>query len=68
MVEEYTLIMKNDVWDSVPIPKGNLVGTYRYKIKHTRDGCIEKYKARFMARWFSQKERVDHEDYPCSSH
>jgi hypothetical protein len=55
MVEEYNSIMKNDVWEVVPRPKGKLVVTSRwlYKIKHAADGRIEKYKARFLARGFS---------------
>ena len=55
MVEEYASIMKNDVWEVVPRPKGKSVVTSRwlYKIKYAADGSIEKYKARFMARGFS---------------
>ena len=32
------------------------------KIKHAVDGSIEKYKARFVARGFSQIEGVDYDD------
>ena len=44
MVEDYQSIMKNDVWEIVPRPKGRSVVTSRwvYKIKHGVDGSIEK--------------------------
>ena len=49
MIEEYSSIMKNDVWEVVPIPTGKSVLTSRwlYKIKHVVDGSVEKYRARF---------------------
>ena len=52
MMEEYQSIMKNDVWDVVPRPKGKSVVTSKwiFKIKHVADGSVEKYKARFVAR------------------
>ena len=56
--------MKNDVWDIVPKPEGKSVVSSKwiFKIKHAADGSIEKYKARFMARGFSQKEGIDYEE------
>ena len=64
MHEEYQSIMKNDVWDVVPRPEGKSVVTTKwiYKIKHAADGSIEKYKTRFVARGFSQKEGIDYEE------
>ena len=61
MIKEYQSIMKNDVWDVVPRPKGNSIVTSKwiYKIKHAADGSIEKYKAIFVACGFSQKEVWD---------
>lgn len=48
--------MKNDICEN------SLSAKWIYKIKHVVDGSIEKYKARFMARGFSQKEGEDYED------
>ena len=64
MIKEYQSIMKNDVWDVVPRPKGKYVVTSKwiYKIKHVANGIIEKYKERVVARGFSQKEGIDYEE------
>ena len=61
MHEDYQSIMKNDVWDVIPRLEGKSVVTSKwiYKIKHAADGSIEKYKAQFVARGFSQKEGID---------
>ena len=63
-MEEYSSIMKNNVWDVVSRPEGKSVVTSRwlYKIKHATDGSIEKFKAKFVARGFSQVEVVDYEE------
>ena len=44
MTEEYQSIMKNDVWDIVPKPKGKILVSSKwiYKIIHTAEGSIEK--------------------------
>jgi hypothetical protein len=69
MAKEYQSIMHNDVWDVVPIPKEKSVVSSKwiYEMKHAVDGSIEKYKARFVARGFSQKEGINYEETfaPC---
>ena len=64
MTEEYQSIMKNEVWEIVPRLKNKDVVSSRclFKIKHVVDGSIEKYKERFVARGFSQKEGIDCEE------
>jgi hypothetical protein len=64
MTEEYQSIIKNDVWEIVPRPKSKDVvsSKWLFKIKHVVDGSIEKYKAIFVARGFSQKEFIDYEE------
>ena len=55
MVEEYDSIMTNDVWEVVPRPHNkSVVGSrWIYKIKYVVDGNIEKFKARFVAKWYA---------------
>ena len=45
-------------------PQGRKVVGSRwiYKVKHATDESVEKYKARFMAKGFSQKEGIDYEE------
>jgi hypothetical protein len=64
MAEEHQSIMKNEVWEIVPRPKEKSVVTSKwvYKIKHAADGSVDKYKARFVARGFSQKEGEDYDE------
>jgi hypothetical protein len=63
MTEEYQSIIKNDVWEIVPRPKRKDVvsSKWLFKIKHVVDGSIEKYKARFVTRGFSQKKGINYE-------
>ena len=60
MVEEYDSIVRNSVWDVVPRPENKSVVSSRwlYKVKQAANGSVEKHKARFVARGFSQVERI----------
>ena len=64
MVEEYDLIVRNSAWEIVPRPEGkSMVGSRRiYKVKQAADRSIENYKARFIARGFSQIEGIEYEE------
>jgi hypothetical protein len=63
MTEEHQSIMKNEVWEIIPRPKEKSVVTSKwvYKIKHVADRSVDKYKARFITRGFSQKEGEDYD-------
>jgi len=64
MVEEYDSIIKNSVWEVIPRPVGmSVVGSrWIYKVKQVADGSVEKYKARFVARGFSQIEGINYDE------
>jgi hypothetical protein len=64
MVEEHNSIMRNDVWEIVTRAERKSMVTSRwlYKVKHATYGNVEKYKARFVAHGFFQKEGVDYEE------
>jgi len=63
MVEEYEAIRKNNVWEVDPRQTNKLVVGLRwiFKGKHATDGSIEKYKAIFIAKGFSQVEGIEYE-------
>jgi len=64
MVEEYDSIVHNRVWDVVPRPDNKLVVSSRwiYKVNQAVDGSVEKHKARFFARGFSQVEGIVYDE------
>eukprot|EP00253_Pinus_taeda_P019741 PITA_19741 len=67
MTIEYESIMENDVWEVVPRPQDKTIVTSKwlYKIKHAVNESTEKYKARFVAHGFSQKEGIDYDIFTC---
>ena len=64
MVEEYDSIVRNSVWDVVLRPENKSVVSshWLYKVKQAADGSVEKHKARFVARGFSQVEGIDYDE------
>nr|KYP37026.1 Retrovirus-related Pol polyprotein from transposon TNT 1-94 [Cajanus cajan] len=61
MNDELQAMGQNQTWSIVSLPIGKTPISCRwiYKIKHKLDGTVEKYKARLVARRFSQQPGLD---------
>lgn len=61
MNEEMATIVKNKTWELVNLQKGKeTIGLkWIFKIKYNEDDSIKKYKARFVAKGYSQLLGVD---------
>ena len=64
MKEELNALSKNHTWDLVTLPpRKSVVGCkWIYKIKTRFDGSIECYKARLVAKDFTQEYGIDYEE------
>ncbi|CAA0831452.1 cysteine-rich RLK (RECEPTOR-like protein kinase) 8 [Striga hermonthica] len=64
MNEEIMALRQNETWDLVPKPDGvkPISCKWVYKIKRRPDGSIERYKARLVARGFSQQYGLDYDE------
>jgi hypothetical protein len=62
MEKEYDSLQENRTWVLVPPPPGSNIVQCKwvYKIKYTSDGNIDKYKARPVAKGYSQIHGVDY--------
>jgi hypothetical protein len=56
--------LRNDVWEVVLRREGKSMIGWRwiYKIKHVADGSVEKFKACFVVKGFSQRNGIDYDE------
>ena len=64
MEEEFSALLGNNTWDLVPRPPAaNIVsGKWVFKHKFHADGSLERYKARWVLRGFSQRPGIDFDE------
>lgn len=64
MIEEMRALEKNQTWDLVTFPEGKKpVGCkWVFTVKHNPDGTIDRYKARLVAREFTQTYGIDYQE------
>jgi Reverse transcriptase (RNA-dependent DNA polymerase) len=64
MQEELQALKKNDTWEFVNLPAGkHVVGCkWVYTVKQTLEGKVERYKARLVAKEYSQTYGIDYDE------
>lgn len=62
--EEYQSLIENGTWSITPCPPGRepIKSRWVFKIKPTVNGELPRYKARFVAKGFSQRPGIDFND------
>lgn len=62
--EELQSLEKNGTWNLVELPEGRRAvdNKWVFKIKRNSDGSVDRYKARLVARGFSQRHGFDYSD------
>jgi hypothetical protein len=62
MIDEYNSLRSNGTFSLVPCLRGRkpIATRWLYKVKHRADGSIERYKARWVAKGFTQRHGIDY--------
>ncbi len=64
MNAEFDMLQRMGTWELVPVPRGRKIvsGKWVFALKRGADGEVVKYKARFVARGFTQEQGVDYNE------
>jgi hypothetical protein len=64
MEDEYGALISNETWELVPRPQGSNVVTDKWVFTHKlrADGTLDRYKARWVLRGFTQRSGVDYNE------
>jgi hypothetical protein len=64
MEDEYRALISNGTWELVPRPQGSNVVTGKWVFTHKlcADGTLDRYKARWVLRGFTQRPGVDYDE------
>ena len=63
-MQEFSALLANHTWDLIPRPsRSNAVtGKWVFKHKFKADGSLERYKARWVLRGFTQHPDIDYDE------
>jgi hypothetical protein len=64
MEDEYRALISNETWELVPRPQGSnvVIGKWVFTHKLRANGSLDRYKARWVLRGFTQRPDVDYDE------